>query len=382
MHTGMDGVTKHFSYLKMEESSPSYKLYGYGLCKGTPTPKIAENKETLHFTYYWNSWWDGGSLQKLWVRFFLLGCFGGRSKNLPKFPGSRFFKGWFTSEPPFSKFSGFSHHPKGRLSSCANFQRISSHSKKSTGGFFRFLTFAGESQLFFPFLPCFQTLLWHIFPGNRSDLVSRFVSFLIQAWLTLPKNEWLIHQKPWWVFERGTYSLSAPLFRLNLFGRFSGLIFPHLFGIIPRGCKKPQADKPFFWGWCRFFGRIIFGMQKTPAKRRHLLQTPSNIFFTFVFCKKNIHRVLVTPKKRWAPKPKKERVIFGRTDNASYEFTRFIWRWPARGTVTTRPRGRKRRKTYTVLRLRWRPTGQHSLWRQARAWCLHEWCCGGMLKGP
>ena len=37
----------------MEESSPSYKLYGYGLCKGKPTPKIAENKvqETLHFRY-------------------------------------------------------------------------------------------------------------------------------------------------------------------------------------------------------------------------------------------------------------------------------------------------------------------------------------------
>ena len=30
-----------------------YKLYGYGLCKGKPDPKIAEHKvqETLHFRY-------------------------------------------------------------------------------------------------------------------------------------------------------------------------------------------------------------------------------------------------------------------------------------------------------------------------------------------
>ena len=30
-----------------------YKQYGYGLCKGKSTPKIAENKaqETLHFRY-------------------------------------------------------------------------------------------------------------------------------------------------------------------------------------------------------------------------------------------------------------------------------------------------------------------------------------------
>ncbi len=35
----------------MEESSP--KLYGYGLCNGKPTPKIAGYKvqETLHFQY-------------------------------------------------------------------------------------------------------------------------------------------------------------------------------------------------------------------------------------------------------------------------------------------------------------------------------------------
>ena len=30
-----------FRYLQMEESSPKYKLYGYGLCMGNPTLKIA-----------------------------------------------------------------------------------------------------------------------------------------------------------------------------------------------------------------------------------------------------------------------------------------------------------------------------------------------------
>ena len=30
--------------IQMEESSPSYKLYGYGLRKGTPTWKIAKNQ--------------------------------------------------------------------------------------------------------------------------------------------------------------------------------------------------------------------------------------------------------------------------------------------------------------------------------------------------
>ena len=35
------------------EGTHLYKLYGYGLCKGKPTPKLAENKvqETLHFRY-------------------------------------------------------------------------------------------------------------------------------------------------------------------------------------------------------------------------------------------------------------------------------------------------------------------------------------------
>ena len=37
-------VTKPNQVPKMEESSPWHKLYGYGLCKGKPTPKIAENK--------------------------------------------------------------------------------------------------------------------------------------------------------------------------------------------------------------------------------------------------------------------------------------------------------------------------------------------------
>ena len=31
----------NFSLVPIEESSPIYKLYGYGLCKGNPTPKIA-----------------------------------------------------------------------------------------------------------------------------------------------------------------------------------------------------------------------------------------------------------------------------------------------------------------------------------------------------
>ena len=36
----------------MEESSPKNKLYGYGLCKGKPTPKIAEHRvQYLHFRY-------------------------------------------------------------------------------------------------------------------------------------------------------------------------------------------------------------------------------------------------------------------------------------------------------------------------------------------
>ena len=39
-------------YLKWRNPHP-YKQYGYGLCKGKPTSKIAENKaqETLHFRY-------------------------------------------------------------------------------------------------------------------------------------------------------------------------------------------------------------------------------------------------------------------------------------------------------------------------------------------
>ena len=41
---GMGKVTKHFTYLKWRYSPiyPIYKLYGYGLCKGNPSPKIAE----------------------------------------------------------------------------------------------------------------------------------------------------------------------------------------------------------------------------------------------------------------------------------------------------------------------------------------------------
>ena len=44
--------TKHFRYLKWRNPH-LYKLYGYSLCKGNPTPKTAKNKvqETLHFRY-------------------------------------------------------------------------------------------------------------------------------------------------------------------------------------------------------------------------------------------------------------------------------------------------------------------------------------------
>jgi len=38
----ISGFTRHFSLVpKMEESSPEYKVYGYGLCKGKPIPKMA-----------------------------------------------------------------------------------------------------------------------------------------------------------------------------------------------------------------------------------------------------------------------------------------------------------------------------------------------------
>ena len=47
-------ATNHqtFQVPKMEVRNTSHKLYGYGLCKGKPTPRIAKNKvqyETLHF---------------------------------------------------------------------------------------------------------------------------------------------------------------------------------------------------------------------------------------------------------------------------------------------------------------------------------------------
>ena len=43
--------TKLFRYLKLRYEN-LYKLYGYRLCKGKPTPKIAEHKvQYLHFRY-------------------------------------------------------------------------------------------------------------------------------------------------------------------------------------------------------------------------------------------------------------------------------------------------------------------------------------------
>lgn len=65
----------------------------------------------------------------------------------------------------FSKISGFSRHPKGRTSTIvlncflADFQGKTAVPQKSLDGLCGFLTFAGETQLFFPVLPCFQTLL-------------------------------------------------------------------------------------------------------------------------------------------------------------------------------------------------------------------------------
>ena len=44
-------LAQHFRYLKWRNPH-LYKLYGYGLCEGKPTPKIAENKvQYLHFRY-------------------------------------------------------------------------------------------------------------------------------------------------------------------------------------------------------------------------------------------------------------------------------------------------------------------------------------------
>ena len=38
-----------------------YKLYGYGLCMGKPTPKIAENKvQDSSILGTWNFWWQKG----------------------------------------------------------------------------------------------------------------------------------------------------------------------------------------------------------------------------------------------------------------------------------------------------------------------------------
>ena len=51
---GVEKVTQTFRwYLKWRDHPHLYKPYGYGLCKGRPTPKIAENKvqETIHFRY-------------------------------------------------------------------------------------------------------------------------------------------------------------------------------------------------------------------------------------------------------------------------------------------------------------------------------------------
>ena len=51
----LPNVTKHFRYLKWRyvlTSTYLYKLYGYGLCKGKPTPKIPP------FLGTWTGWWQ------------------------------------------------------------------------------------------------------------------------------------------------------------------------------------------------------------------------------------------------------------------------------------------------------------------------------------
>ena len=70
-----DLIPKHFErYLKWRNPKHLYKLYGYGLCKRQPTPKIAENKvqETLHSRYLKllvirQIWWLGWTLLDGWL---------------------------------------------------------------------------------------------------------------------------------------------------------------------------------------------------------------------------------------------------------------------------------------------------------------------------
>ena len=51
-------ITKKIQVPKMEESENLYKLYGYGLYKGKPTPKIAWNKvQDSSILGSWNFWW-------------------------------------------------------------------------------------------------------------------------------------------------------------------------------------------------------------------------------------------------------------------------------------------------------------------------------------
>lgn len=160
-----------------------------------------------------------------------------------------------------------------------------------------FLTFAGESQLFFLISTVFQTLLVTHAAHGWSDLVSRFVSFLIQAWLTLPKNEWLIHQKPWWVFERGTYSLSAPLFRLNLFGRFSGLIFHIFLESFQGAAKNHRQTSPFFGVGVDFLEGSFLGCKKHPRNEGICCKRQATFFSPLFFVKKIFTGCWLLPKK-------------------------------------------------------------------------------------
>ena len=64
-------------------SSPIFQQYGYGLCKGKPTPKIAENKvQDSSILGTRNVWWSHGLVQSVrLVRVFNVTCIYSPTKN-------------------------------------------------------------------------------------------------------------------------------------------------------------------------------------------------------------------------------------------------------------------------------------------------------------
>ena len=62
-------LTNHFRYLKWRNPH-LYKLYGYGLCKGKPTPKNSRTmpvlQETLHFRYLQHFWSSAPASWRWW----------------------------------------------------------------------------------------------------------------------------------------------------------------------------------------------------------------------------------------------------------------------------------------------------------------------------